>query len=147
MRGQRIDAGRERTFAIIFDTGDEVHAGLLAFAREQQLGGSHFTAIGAFSSVTLGYFEWDRKAYKRIPVDEQVEVLALTGDIALEHGEPKVHAHVVIGRSDGSAYGGHLLEARVRPTLEVILVESPTHLRRTYDTETGLALIDLQRAD
>lgn len=144
MKTQLIDAGQERTFAIIFDTGDDPMAGLRAFAREQQLRGSHFTGIGAFSSVTLGYFQWDRKTYKHIPIYEQVEVLALTGDIALENGEPKVHAHVVIGKADGSAHGGHLLEAHVRPTLEVILVESPTSLRRTYDPNAGLALIDLR---
>lgn len=143
MNGQLIDSGYERTFAVVFNTGDEVVSGLLEFARERRLGGSHFTAIGAFSSVTLGYFEWERKRYKHIDVDEQVEVLALIGDIALEDGEPQLHAHVVIGKADGSAHGGHLLEAHVRPTLEVIISESPTHLQRTYDAETGLALIDI----
>jgi predicted DNA-binding protein with PD1-like motif len=69
-------------------------------------------------------------------------VVSLVGDVALgEKGEPKVHAHVVLGRSDGSALAGHLLEARVRPTLEVILVESPGHLQRKHDDESGLALI------
>ena len=144
MRSRRLDETDGLvTYALVFDTGDEVNETLLAFAREQKVDSAHFTGIGALTDVVLGYFQWDRKAYKRIPVDEQVEVLTLAGDIALENGEPKVHAHVVIGKSDGSAYGGHLLEARVRPTLEVILVESPTPLRRTYDAETGLALIDL----
>jgi predicted DNA-binding protein with PD1-like motif len=132
----------EKTFAVIFDTGDEVAAGLLAFAKEQRLSASHFTAIGAFRDVTLGYFEWDKKDYKRIPVREQVEVLSLIGDVSLdEKGEPKVHAHVVLGRSDGTALGGHLLDAHVRPTLEVVVVETPKHLRRRYDPESKLALI------
>jgi predicted DNA-binding protein with PD1-like motif len=115
----------EKTFALIFDTGDEVVAGLLDFARSQHLDGSHFTALGAFSDVVVGYFDWKRKEYKRIPLCEQVEVLALVGNIALNKGEPKVHAHVVVGKADGTAHGGHLLEAHVRPTLEVVLVESP----------------------
>jgi predicted DNA-binding protein with PD1-like motif len=131
-----------KTYAVIFSTGDEVKAGLLAFARENKLGGSHFTAIGAFSDVMLGYFHWQKKDYKKIPIREQVEVLSLVGDIALkEDGEPEVHAHVVVGKADGSAWGGHLMEAHVRPTLEVIVVESPEHLRRVHDPETGLALI------
>ena len=96
-------------------------AGLVEFARQNRLGAGHFTAIGAFRDVTLGYFDWEKKDYKKIPVDEQVEVLSLIGDVALKDGEPKVHAHVVVGRSDGSTRGGHLLEAHVRPTLEVIL--------------------------
>ena len=128
-------------FAVIFETGDDPVAGLTRFAAEQQLAASSFTAIGAFSEAQLGYFDWEKKDYERIPVKEQVEVLALVGDIALQDGKPKLHAHVVLGRRDGSACGGHLLEARVRPTLEVILTESPAHLRREYDPRSGLALI------
>ena len=134
---------KEDTFAVIFDKGDEFISGLLSLAKEKKLGGSHFTAIGAFREVTLGYFDREKKDYKKIPVPEQVEVLSLIGDIALKGSAPQIHAHVVIGKADGSAHGGHLLEARVWPTLEVILTKSPKYLQRTYDPETGLALIDL----
>lgn len=133
----------EKTFVIVFAKGDEVVAGLQQFAEEHQITAAHFTAIGALRDVVLGYFERERKDYKRIPLQEQVEVLSLVGNIALADGKPKLHAHVVIGKSDGSAHGGHLLEAHVWPTLEVIVVESPQHLRRTYDAETGLALLNL----
>lgn len=134
----------QKTFALIFETGDEVMKNLLNFAKENRLGGSHFTAIGAFQEVTLGYFDWQRKDYNRIPVREQVEVVSLVGDVAEDDkGGPKVHAHVVVGRSDGLALAGHLLDGRVRPTLELILTESPVHLRRRHDAESGLALIRL----
>lgn len=132
-----------KTFALIFSTGDDVVPGLLAFAKEHRVRGAHFTAIGAFSEVTLGYFDWEAKKYLKIPVEEQVEVVSLIGDIALEKGEPKVHAHVVVGKRDGSLMGGHLMGARVRPTLEVILEESPQQLTRQMDPESGLALIRL----
>ncbi len=137
----------QKTFALVFDTGDEVVAGLLAFAKEKRLSASHFTAIGAFSDVTLGYFDWEKKDYQKLPVREQVEVLSLIGDVALNKSQPKVHAHVVVGKSDGTAHGGHLMEAHVRPTLEVIIVESPAHLQRKTDKETGLALISLKAAN
>jgi predicted DNA-binding protein with PD1-like motif len=137
------DEQGQKTFVLVFDTGDEISAGLLAFAKNNHLGASHFTAIGAFSDVTLGFFDWEKKDYKQIPIKEQVEVLSLVGDIALNEGKPKVHAHVVIGKSDGTAHGGHFMEAHVRPTLEMIVVESPKHLRRETDEETGLALISL----
>jgi predicted DNA-binding protein with PD1-like motif len=142
MKAKQLDDRGGKTFAVVFQTGDEVASGLLAFAREHRLAASHFTAIGACSDVTLGYFDWQKKDYQKIPVREQVEVLSLVGDITLgDKGEPKVHAHVVLGRSDGTTRGGHLLEAHVRPTLEVIVVESAAHLRRRHDTESGLALI------
>jgi predicted DNA-binding protein with PD1-like motif len=143
VKSKLIHDSGEKTFAIIFDKGDEVASGLLSFAKDNNLSASHFTAIGAFERVTLGFFERERKDYKRITIEEQVEVLSLVGDVALDGDEPKVHAHVVVGKADGTAHGGHLLEARVWPTLEAILVESPEHLRRKIDKETGLALISL----
>ena len=143
MRSTQIQGRGVQTFALIFETGDEVAAGLLDFARQHRLGASHFTAIGAFQDVTLGYFDWQKKQYQEIPVREQVEVLSLVGDVAVENGEPKVHAHVVVGKRDGTAHGGHLLRAHVRPTLEVILEESPKHLERHMDPESGIALIKI----
>lgn len=142
MKSKLLDATGPKTWALIFDKGDEPVAGLTAFAKAQTLGGAHFTAIGAFSDATLGYFDREAKQYRTIPIAEQVEVLSLIGDIALDAGEPKVHAHVVVGRADGSASGGHLLAAHVWPTLEVVLVEAPRHLRKRHDPDTGLALID-----
>jgi len=69
-------------------------------------------------------------------------VLSLIGDIAPDDDAPKVHAHVVVGRADGAAHGGHLLDGRVWPTLELVLSDAPKRLRRRTDPETGLALID-----
>ena len=143
MRAKVIDQATERTWALVFAAGDEVVSTLQAFAAQTRLTAARFTAIGAFRDATLGYFDWQTKRYERIPVREQVEVLALVGDIALEDDKPKIHAHVVVGKRDGTAHGGHLLEAYVRPTLEVMLTESPTHLRRTFHPESGLALIDV----
>src|SRR5688500_1821880 len=143
MQSKLLLQSAERVFAVIFATGDEPVAGLTAFAAQHKLRASSFTAIGAFSEASLGYFDSEKKDYERIAVCEQVEVLALVGDIALEDGKPKLHAHVVLGRRDGSACGGHLLEARVRPTLEVIVTEAPAHLRRRHDPVTGLAPIDI----
>ena len=145
MRAKEIEShDGSRTFAIVFDTGDEVTRGLLEFAKQHAIAGAYFTAIGALRDVTLGYWRWETKQYERIPVREQVEVLSLAGNVALApDGAPKVHAHVVVGKADGTAHGGHLLDGHVRPTLEVILVESPQYLRRTHDPATGLALIDV----
>lgn len=145
MQFKILEQAAQSTYAVIFDKGDEVIAGLGEFAQEKNLGGAHFTAIGAFREATLGYFDRTMKQYKKIPLGEQVEVLSLIGDIALANGAPQIHAHAVVGKSDGTAYGGHLLHGNVWPTLEVILTESPRHLWRRTDAETGLALIDAKR--
>ena len=145
MHYQLIHQGDTRTWAVVLDTGDEASACLLAFARAQQLSAAHLTAIGAFQRAVLGYFNWSIKQYQRIPVDAQVEVVSLMGDVALKGDEPKLHMHAVLGQSDGRALGGHLLEGHVRPTLEVIVTEAPAHLRRRHDPVSGLALIELDK--
>jgi len=144
MKAKLINEVGEKTYAVIFDRGDEVVEGLLSFARQKKVQASHFTAIGAFFDVTLGYFNWTKQTYDKIFIKEQVEVLSLVGNIVFDNGDPKLHAHIVIGKSDGTAHGGHLLEGHVRPVLEVILVESPSHLHRKMDKETGIALITFE---
>jgi predicted DNA-binding protein with PD1-like motif len=137
-----------KTFTLVFQTGDEVVEGLMQFAKAHRLAASQLTAIGAFDELTVGFFNPEKKHYNKILIREilireQVEVLSFLGDIAAKDGEPQLHAHVVVGKADATAHGGHLIRGVVRPTLEVVLVESPKHLHRTPDAETGLALINL----
>ena len=142
MQWRELSRGEHgRTAALVFVSGDEVVETLSAWCREQNIGAARFTAIGALSDVTLGWFDWQAKTFREIALDEQVEVLTLAGDVALQDDQPAVHAHIVVGRCDGTAHGGHLLKAHVRPTLELVLDEAPAHLRKQHDPESGLALI------
>ncbi len=147
MKSKLIHDAEQKTLVLVFDKDDEFVRELTNFAKEHDLAASHLTAIGAFKSAVLGFFDREKKDYKKIPINQQVEVLSLIGDIALSGKQPKLHAHVVVGKADGTALGGHILEARVWPTLEVVLTESPRHLRRKIDDETGLALIELEEGN
>lgn len=135
--------GETRTWLLVLDMGEEVKAQLIAFAAGESIGNASFVALGAFEKAALAYFQWEQKTYKPIPVAEQVEAITLTGDIVPDdHGKPSFHAHAVLGRSDGSTMGGHLMEGHVRPTLEITVTELPAHLRRHQHPELGLALIE-----
>jgi predicted DNA-binding protein with PD1-like motif len=140
---QLDDTGGRRTFVLVCDRGDDPVEALTAAAKRFDLRAASLTGIGAFAAVTRGFFEHARRDYRRRDIREQVEVHSLIGNVALDRGEPRVHAHVVVGRSDGAALGGHLLGGAVDPTLEITLVEAPAILRRRTDPATGLALIDL----
>ncbi|MCZ2824400.1 MULTISPECIES: PPC domain-containing DNA-binding protein [unclassified Modestobacter] len=143
MRTRLLTDGPPRQHAVVLATDDEVVAGLAGWAEENDLPGSSFTGIGAFSSATLGYYDIDEQEYVEIPVPDQVEVLTLAGDITRDgEGGWQVHAHVVCGRRDGSTVGGHLLRAVTRPTLEVVVTTGARHLQRRHDPASGLALID-----
>jgi predicted DNA-binding protein with PD1-like motif len=142
MRHQTPRAGQPgSSLLLVFERGDEVMASLLEFARQSQITSASFSGIGAFRGAVIGFFDLEARDYARIDIDEQVEVLALNGNIALADGAPKVHAHVVLGKRDGTAYGGHLLSAVVRPTLELVLVPGDRSMQRTIDAATGLPLL------
>ena len=143
MRSKQI-ADAPKTFVVILDTDDEVLSSLKHFAQMEHLAGSSFKAIGALSNVELGWFNWQSKKYQTaVKLEEQVELLSLIGDIALKDNKPQIHAHLVIGRQDGTAHGGHLLSATVRPTCEIVITESPKHLQKEIHPDSGIALIRL----
>lgn len=141
MRTRQIYSGPPRTFVLVFDVGEEVKAGILRLAEEQDVGAAELTGIGALSAVQLRYFDWDRKEYQTRELDEQVELVSLAGNVAESDEGKKVHVHVVVAKRDGTAHGGDLGAATARPTVEIVLTESPGHLRRRVDPETGLPLI------
>ncbi|MFA6964394.1 PPC domain-containing DNA-binding protein [Bosea sp. (in: a-proteobacteria)] len=132
----------KRVFAVVLDAGDEAFACISRFANDHAISAASITAIGAFQTATVGFFDVETKTYLDIPVDEQSEVLSLIGDIAEgDDGRASLHLHAVLGLRDGSTRGGHLLKATVRPTLEVIVTEMPGHLRRRKVEALGIALL------
>jgi len=138
------DAGLETRVAVL-DSGEEAVAALTKFANDAQLTTASLTAIGAFEKATVGWFDFEKKTYKKIEVGEQCEVLSAIGDVAIgDDGKASLHVHIVLGLSDGTTRGGHLLAGTVRPTLEVVLIDTPSHLRRKKKPDLGIALIDLE---
>ena len=144
MKSKVVVEGQERTFVLILDQSEEAFRTVAEFAQQEDITGASVTAIGGFERAKVGWFDFERKHYKPISVTEQCEVLSLLGDIAQgDDGKPSLHLHAVLGLSDGSVRGGHLMEGIVRPTLEVTIVETAAHLRRKKRPELGIALIDL----
>ena len=141
MQSKLLNSDKEQTYVVIFDEGDEFTEGMLAFAKEHNLTAAHFTAIGAFKDAKLGWFNPGTKEYEENAIDEQVEVLSLVGNVAEHEGKPESPCPCRPGQAERHACGGHILEAHVRPTLEVTVMESPTHLHRIHDEKTGLPLI------
>jgi predicted DNA-binding protein with PD1-like motif len=146
MKSRKIagDAGAE-TRIVILESGEEAFAALTKFANEAAITAASLTAIGAFENATVGWFDFEKKTYKKIEIAQQCEVLSAIGDVAVgDDGKASLHVHVVLGLSDGTTRGGHLLEGKVRPTLEVVLTDTPVKLRRKKRADLGIALIDVE---
>jgi predicted DNA-binding protein with PD1-like motif len=136
------ESGGQRTFTVVIETGEEEMGCLEAFAKQHRVSAAQISSIGAFSGMTLNYFDWEKKRDLSNKVEEQVEVTSLLGDVAgAPSGEPSIHIHLVVGRRDGLAWAGHLGTSNIRSTLELVITESPAHLQKVKDPERGLALI------
>ena len=143
MQVQLLNPGDQtKQYAVIFYEGDEAFSGLLEFAEKYHVTSAHFTAVGAVNGATLGWFDPQRKMYKKIRIEGQHEVIGMSGDIALYKGKPAVHTHLVVGSPDGTTQGGHLLDATVSPTLEVMVTVDPKAMQKRLDPATDLTLID-----
>ena len=144
MKSQLVsNEAKARMHVVVLESGEEAFAALTRFANAEKVTAATLTAIGAFESAVVGWFDFSSKTYKRIEVCEQCEVLSAIGDVAVgDDGKASLHVHIVLGLADGSTRGGHLLEGKVRPTLEAVLTETPAKLRRRKRPELGIALID-----
>ncbi len=130
-------------YIIRFEDGDVFPDQLLSFLEARSIRGGSLTGLGAFSRSVIAFFDTAAREYQDIELDEQLEVLALVGNVAVYEDAPLVHAHVMLGRRDGTALGGHLRRATVRPTLEVFLHVIRGPLRRAVDRVYGLPALDL----
>jgi len=135
------------TYVVVCDPGDEAVAALTQFAQAEDLEAASIAAVGAFEHAVVGWFDRAAKDYRRIRVDEQCEVLSLLGDVAEGQDGPILHMHTVLSLSDGTTRGGHLLEGKVFPTLEVVVTETPAELRKVMHPDLGVALIDLDQSE
>jgi uncharacterized protein len=147
MKSKVVEDADVVTYVVVCDPGDEAVAVLQQFARSEQLEAASITAIGAFEHATVGWFDPATKQYRRNTVEEQCELLSLVGDVAVGEDGPVLHMHVVLGLSDGTTRGGHLLEAKVYPTLEAVVTENPAYLRKVLQPDFGIALIDLDQSE
>jgi uncharacterized protein len=147
MKSRVVEDADVVTYVVVCDPGDEAMSALTEFAQAERLQAAQITAVGAFERATVGWFDREAKEYRRIPVSQQCEVLSLIGDIAVGEDGAIPHVHAVLGLSDGTTRGGHLLEGRVYPTLEVVVAETPARLRKVMRPDIGIALIDLDHSE
>ena len=141
MQLQPVISATGQMFALTLEDGDELISTLTTWATKQGISAASFTASGGFERATLAYFD-PYGAEDDITMDEWAEIVVLVGTIALKDGAPEVHAHcVVVVKRDGSARGGHIVNALARSPLKVTLTATPSHSARKPSVETYSALV------
>jgi len=131
----------EEKYVIKIERGEEVIATLTEFCRNEGIRNAHFSGIGAVQGLSCGYYALDEKKYYFTQYDELVEVVSLTGNVALKEGEPFLHMHGVFTDTTNIAFGGHIEKMSVGVVLEIVLEVLPSTIERNYDEGIGLYLL------
>jgi predicted DNA-binding protein with PD1-like motif len=134
--------GPTKTYVLVFAKGDEVMSGLKEFAVKYNVKSAHFNAIGDANSVKFGWYDISKKMFKVMHINEFAEITSLVGDISSYNNNPVVHAHISMATEDGIVHGGHLFEAFISPTLQLMMTVEPAPLFKKLDPETGILIID-----
>lgn len=130
-------------YFIRVDQGEEIVSILTKFCSEREIKLGKISAIGAVNEVKIGIFDPIKKEYNSNTIKGTFEILSITGNITLNKDQPYLHMHIMLSDSGFNAFGGHLNEAVVSATCEVIIEELEGKLDRYFDENTGLNLIEL----
>ncbi len=134
---------QDDTHVLVLEIGEEFVDTILRYAEQTKICAASIQAIGAIRNFELGYYVLDQKQYLRKKVDEIAELISCSGNLAIKDGTPFLHVHVSAGLRDFRVIGGHLFSAIVAVTAEVILKPMPNVMKRSFNDETGLYLLDL----
>ena len=131
-------------YVLRLERGEDVLPTLTDFCKRKGILSGSFKAIGAVERAKIGYYDLSSKKYGTIEYPEAREVASMTGNVAQVDGAPFIHAHAVLtDMKKNESIGGHVFSANVAVTLEVHLTAFNEPLRRTFDDEIGLKLLDL----
>lgn len=128
-------------FVLRIARGEELVEKVLSFCNEKHIDAAWVSGLGACDKIELSYYDLKKKEYLKKEIDEECELLNLTGNIAFVDGNRMMHAHVTLGRSDYSTIGGHLHSMQISATGEVHITKHNAKFERKLDEETGLMLL------
>ncbi|HVP36036.1 MAG TPA: PPC domain-containing DNA-binding protein [Terriglobales bacterium] len=132
------------TYVIRLEVGEEIIDSLRMLVEEEKIKGGFFYGLGAVRSVSLGYFDVERKQYKEKSFNRDFELTSMIGDVALSGDKIIVHAHVTLAGMDFRAVAGHLNKATVTATTEIVFNPIEGKLSKKIDPISGLNLMDLK---
>jgi uncharacterized protein len=129
------------THVLRFDNGDDVIAALATYCTENSITAGHFSAIGSAGEAVLAYYNLPNKQFEDHTIQEEVEIVSLTGNVATMDGKTIIHAHGVLSRQDLSTIAGHFKKLTISATAEVVLTKLNATFTRHHDEQTGLNLL------
>jgi hypothetical protein len=123
---------------VSLQTGDLINESLRLIAVEENILNAWINGIGAIDNVKVGYMDVNNKKYQKRNFDEHYELLSLIGNITYKDGEPFVHTHVTFSNAEYNVFGGHLFDAKITATGEIVLSLTDSKIDREYNENIGI---------
>lgn len=137
-----LTADKDGAHLVVLDRDELLIDSLTKIMTTHSFQGGFISGIGALKDVELGYYELHNKTYLRQKFEqEDFELIALNGNIPLKQNAPFIHVHALLGRRDFSVFGGHLFEATVAVTAEIMVLSLGKMPKRVLNHKIGLDLI------
>jgi predicted DNA-binding protein with PD1-like motif len=130
-------------FVLRIEKGEEIISTLKQTAQNYKMKGAFFFGLGVGKDIVLGYYDSHTKTYVKKAFEGEYEFTSLVGNLAYDKKEIIVHCHATISDPQFHAFGGHLFQATVPVTCEILVSPFKKSLKRKKDLSTGLALLDL----
>ncbi len=121
--------------------GEELVEKVLEFCDAKNIDAAWISGLGACDKAELSYYDFDTREYVKKIVNEECELLNLTGNIAFADGKRMMHAHATLSRKDYTTIGGHVHSMQISGTGEVMITQLSGYFEREYDQDTGLKLL------
>ena len=120
------------------DKGEEILTGLEKVVRQEGITLGQVQALGAVSKVTAGLYNVEKQEYSKTTLTGDFEIVSLTGTVDTMNGEYYSHLHISVSDHNFQVWGGHLNEAVVSGTCELVLTIIPGSIDRRKDPQVGL---------
>ena len=133
-----------KTIVMRIDRGEEVLTQLKAMALKENIQLASVRALGATNDFTVGVFKVEEKKYYANHFTGDFEIVSLTGTISTMNGEYYAHLHMSAGDEQGRVFGGHLNEAIISATCEMVVEVIDGQVERAHDADVGLNLFKFE---
>lgn len=129
------------TYVVRLKRGEEVIEELKKLCKEEDIKLAEITGLGASNLVEIGVFNPGTKEYNTKVFEGMFEITSLVGNVTRKDGEVYLHIHINFGDENGAVLGGHLVQAKISATSEIIIREIPGEVGRELSEEIGLNLL------
>ena len=123
---------------VSLQTGDLINKTLMEIAVKENISNAWINGIGAIDSVEVGYMDVVNKKYQKRNFNDNYELISLIGNITIKDGVPFVHTHITFSDTEYKVFGGHLFDAKITATGEIILTVADSNIDRQFNENVGI---------